>query len=173
MFKYIVAAVAALYCGLLVFGDESRRPEVARQASDDVTGLTLAAFAISDTTVAVNRLDSRLSDADAIAEALRAGAAIRADRKTGLRGGEAVVATLAADAPLATADAAPKLWYVSGTRVNLRAGPGTGNAVVGQLVLGDAAQVLGDADGWYEIRSADGALSGWVFGKFLTETKPG
>ncbi|NND19068.1 MAG: SH3 domain-containing protein [Silicimonas sp.] len=174
MFRYLVAAVAAIYCGLLVFGDENRRPEVARQATDDVSGLTLASFSEIDTSTAVQRLNTGISDADAIKVAMQAGEEHRANReRKPLRGGKRV-AKAETLAPATPENAlAADLWYVSGTRVNLRAGPGTGNAVVGQLALGDAAEVLRDQDGWYEIRAADGAVSGWIYGKFLSETAPG
>ena len=175
MFKYLLAAVAAIYCGLLVFGDESRRPEVSRQASDDVTGLTLAAFTFVDTSVTVEPLISQMSDREAIDAALRAGETYRSERKRKALRGDYVASNNEIPLVVPTEDTSSlrAVWYVSGTRVNLRAGPGTGNAVVGQLVLGDAAEVLGDQDGWYQIRTADGAVSGWIFGKFLSETRPG
>ena len=31
----------------------------------------------------------------------------------------------------------------------------------------EEAEVLADADGWYQIRTSDGGVSGWIFGKFL------
>lgn len=174
MFRYLVAAAASIYCGLLIFGDDSRRPDVSRQATDDVSGLTLAAFSEIDTSDAVQRLEGGMSDNEAIEAALRAGEELRANRERKvLRGGKVAAANAEPEAPAPESTAIAELWYVSGTRVNLRAGPGTGNAVVGQLALGEAAEVLGDQDGWYQIRTADGAVTGWIYGKFLSETKPG
>ena len=40
---------------------------------------------------------------------------------------------------IATGNAAADLWVVTGSRVNLRSGPSTRNAVVGQVVEGDRA----------------------------------
>ena len=57
--------------------------------------------------------------------------------------------------------------------MNLRQGPGTGNAVVAQVTRGMEAEVLESQNGWYQIRTADGSLSGWISGKFLTEKQPG
>lgn len=66
------------------------------------------------------------------------------------------------------------LWYVTGNRVNLRGGPSTSDAVVGQVVLGQAAEVLEEtADGWFRIRTRDGADTGYIFGQFLSQNRPG
>lgn len=65
----------------------------------------------------------------------------------------------------------PQLLYVTGSRVNLRAGPSTDNAVRGQVVRGQAVELVERLDnGWVEIR-ADG-VDGTVFmsGDFLSET---
>lgn len=174
MLKYLVACAASIYCIMILFGDESRRPEVTRQAQDDVTGFTLASFRMPEDDRTSTLLSSRISEAEAVKIALEAGREYRATRKAApLRGlvasAEAAPAPASAVAPAQTAN----LWYVTGSRVNLRAGPGTGNAVVGQLFLGDATEVLGDQDGWYQVRTADGAVSGWIFGKFLAEQQPG
>lgn len=171
MFKYLVATGAALYCVLLVFGDESRRTEVTRQAQDEVTGVSLASFTLPETRVRALLPVSGLSETEAVKIAMDAGKAFRANRPAApLRG--MVAATDAKAQAVAPQAQTAALHYVSGTRVNLRAGPGTGNAVVGQMVFGDTAEVLGDTDGWYQVRSTDGTVSGWIFGKFLTAQKP-
>lgn len=174
MFRYLVAALAAIYAVLLVFGDDARRPEVTRNAGDVLTGFSLASFAVPATPIVERALASGPTDSEAVQIAIEAGQARRAHR-----GSQQLLGTL--DAPrtaipetvaLATPEA-PGLWYVTGERVNLRSGPGTGNEVVAQLVLGDAAEVLSDENGWFRIRTADGATHGWISGKFLSETKPG
>lgn len=170
MLKYLVACAASIYCIMILFGDESRRPEVTRQAQDDVTGFTLASFRMPEDDRTSSLLTSRMSEAEAVKIALEAGREYRATRKAApLRGLVASAEAAPAVAPAQTAN----LRYVTGSRVNLRAGPGTGNAVVGQLFLGDATEVLGDQDGWYQVRTANGAVSGWIFGKFLAEQQPG
>lgn len=58
------------------------------------------------------------------------------------------------------------LRTVAGSRVNLRGGPGTEFDVVGQLDEGARAEVLQDAGGWAEVRTADGA-TGWMASRFL------
>jgi hypothetical protein len=171
MFKYLVATGATLYCVLLVFGDEGRRAEVTRQAQDDVTGVSLAAFTLPETVIRTRLPGSGISETEAVKIAMDAGKAFRVDRRSApLRG--MVAATEAKAEAVAPQAQTAALHYVSGTRVNLRAGPGTGNAVVGQMVFGDAAEVIGTQDDWFQIRSADGTVAGWIFGKFLSAQKP-
>ena len=65
----------------------------------------------------------------------------------------------------------PVFLYVTGNRVNLRAGPSTNDAVVGSVVRGQAVQLLSfESNGWAQIR-VDG-VDGPVFmsGDFLSET---
>ena len=58
-------------------------------------------------------------------------------------------------------------WEVTGTRVNLRAGPGTAHQVVGQAQLGERMEPLGDTGGdWVQVRRTDGQEA-WIFAKFL------
>ncbi len=58
------------------------------------------------------------------------------------------------------------LRTVTGNVVNLRAGPGTGFDVVGQLVEGQGAEVLLRDGDWSEVRTEDGA-TGWMASRFL------
>ena len=52
---------------------------------------------------------------------------------------------------------------VSGTRVNVRGGPGTSFDVVGKLGQGDAVEVIEDnGAGWVRFRSVDGTETGWM-----------
>ena len=173
MVKYVVTALVAIYCVLLVFGEDSRRPEITRQAADDVTGLSLASFSLPKVSNFAGRPDSPISEAEAVRIALKTGEDIRAARERDpLRGLVAAVEAEPDDEPSAVREARD-LWYVTGTRVNLRAGPGTGSAVIGQVGLGDAAEVLSDSGGWYRIRTGDGTLTGWIYGDYLDPSRPG
>lgn len=52
---------------------------------------------------------------------------------------------------------------VSGSRVNVRGGPGTGFGIVGRLDRGDAIKVLQDnGAGWVRFETPDGATTGWM-----------
>lgn len=173
MIKYLVACVAALYCVLILFGDESRRPEVARQSQDEVTGFSFASFKLPEAEAPRPLLSSGITEAQAVQIAMQAGRDHRAKRvSSNLRGMVAAIEPRNNATEAATAQTAD-LWYVMGTRVNLRSGPGTGNAVVGQMVLGDTAEVLDNQNGWYQVRAENGLVSGWIFGEFLTNSQPG
>lgn len=56
-----------------------------------------------------------------------------------------------------------KIAMVTGSVVNVRNGPGTGNAVTGQVSQGDNLSVLGQSDGWYQVNTLDGR-TGWIAG---------
>ncbi len=60
---------------------------------------------------------------------------------------------------------------VSGTSVlNIRSGPGTSYPVVGVLRGGESIRVVRFNQGWAEVQSDDGFLSGWVSGRYLRST---
>ncbi|MGI9389382.1 MAG: SH3 domain-containing protein [Boseongicola sp.] len=180
MIKLVVATVAALFAVLLVFGDESRREEASLSGKSSAFDFSFASFIPQQSEIDTIELKptATLSDDEAVAAAVEAGKLHRAIRDEA--GGEDIVTTVSALKPSAaendtsTEDStATDFWYVSGTRVNLRAGPGTVNAVVARLGIGTEARVLSDpAAAWIEIRTADGT-AGWISSKFLTETAPG
>ncbi|MCA0995120.1 SH3 domain-containing protein [Alloyangia pacifica] len=60
------------------------------------------------------------------------------------------------------------LRKVTGSRVNLRYGPGTSYSVVGQLAEGDRVEVLSDpGDGWVKLQAQDGGTAGWMYDAYL------
>jgi uncharacterized protein YgiM (DUF1202 family) len=62
------------------------------------------------------------------------------------------------------------LWYVTGSRVNLRSGPSTNSAIVGGVSAGDRAEILSDPGAsWVHIRTERG-LEAWIYSRFLSET---
>lgn len=69
-------------------------------------------------------------------------------------------------------------WYVvrgvsAGDKLNVRAGPSTDNAILGQIENGAQLRNLGcQGQGqarWCQIESADGRLRGWVSARFIAE----
>ena len=180
MFKLVVATLAALFIVLLIFGDDSRREEVSKGEREPEIEFSLAAFIPQPKEIAEFALEpaSTLTEAEAIKIAVENGEMLRSKRH--MTGGDqtiliaSTVEPTVTSEPTATASTpASDSWYVSGSRVNLRAGPGTANAVVARLGLGTEAELLSDpAAAWIEIRTADGT-AGWISSKFLTETAPG
>ncbi|MGY9049063.1 hypothetical protein P775_05265 [Puniceibacterium antarcticum] len=73
-------------------------------------------------------------------------------------------------APQAVArQTAPDMRKVDGDRVNLRAGPGTGHAVLGSLVRGAPVEVLQDGgNGWVKLRAVDSGRVGWMAASLVT-----
>lgn len=70
------------------------------------------------------------------------------------------------------ANGANGLRLVTGDRVNMRAGPGTGFEVVGQLVAGQRAEVLEAEGNWLRVRGEGGA-EGWMSARFLAPLSDG
>ena len=121
------------------------------------------------------------SDEEAIQIAMDRAAELRAARAAGGTAALASLSDVTAPTPVAapaestaeiipaSATAAPA-WQVAGSRVNLRAGPGTGHAIVGQANDGDALTPLGDTGGdWVQVRLASGQ-DAWIFARFLRRT---
>lgn len=170
MIRLTVVTLAALYAVLYVFGDEARRPaEVSRAEGPGLT-VDLGRYLPDLPSVATVSATSGISEAEAVTQALAAGQKIRAARTAEPRRGAVVLAS-ADGSGAGSADGAAG-WFVTGERVNLRGGPGTSNAVVGEATFGMEAEMLEDRNGWYRIRLADGSEA-WIFGKFLSAQRPG
>ncbi|MEP2890067.1 SH3 domain-containing protein [Tateyamaria sp.] len=69
---------------------------------------------------------------------------------------------------------APAYVYVTGSRVNVRAGPGTSNARVGAFGRGTKLAVLETQAGWSRVRgSVSGTTTvGWMSQDYLSNRKP-
>lgn len=64
-------------------------------------------------------------------------------------------------------------WYVTGSRVNLRSGPSTSTAVIGQVTYGAPAEVIEETpDGWFRIAVPGTGAEGYIYGKFLSPNEP-
>lgn len=83
-------------------------------------------------------------------------------------------AVATAEEPLGQQPAAPvaakDLRHVTGSRVNMRSGPGTQYGVLATLRSGDEAEVLSTDDrGWAKIRVAESGRVGWMAERFLSD----
>jgi uncharacterized protein YgiM (DUF1202 family) len=158
MFRLTAVLLFGLYAVLVIWG-EPVSDGVAVTRSD--TSPALASVAAATPPPAETRPARDLSDAEALRLALAAG------ERTAPR-----AASAAADVAAVGTDQtpAPNFWYVTGSRVNLRAGPSSGTAIVGGVSLGDRAEILSDpAEPWTRIRTANG-IEGWIFSRFISET---
>lgn len=52
---------------------------------------------------------------------------------------------------------------VTGSVVNLRAGPGTSHPILGQVQRGDSLQVTGGTDEWYRVYLPRLSLFAWIY----------
>lgn len=80
----------------------------------------------------------------------------------------AIAAPAAAQKVYSTAPEPPPEWAHARTAANLRAGPGTGAAVVGRLAASDRVEVAAcdTPPGWCEVRTRDGRRV-WVAADLL------
>lgn len=80
------------------------------------------------------------------------------------------------DAEIALAELAPaadtEILYITGKRVNFRAGPSTNDRVIGALLGGSPVEAIGDTNGgWINIRDAQGRV-GYVSASLLSAKRP-
>lgn len=175
MYKMIAATLVALYLVFTIFGDESRRPaEVARAESAPLAGFDFSDWLVPAAAASASpTITSRISEAEAIEIAMEAGRAYRANRKAEPLAGT-LVAAVEAPADTASDPLDTKMWYVTGTKVNVRAGPGTSNPVVTQVSFGEAAEILTDtSEDWVQIRPEGGDTTGWIATRFMNPNAPG
>ncbi|QBF30049.1 SH3 domain-containing protein [Thalassococcus sp. S3] len=63
----------------------------------------------------------------------------------------------------------PDIREITGSRVNMRNGPGTSYGIITSLTRGTGVEVIDDAgNGWVKLRPVDGGQVGWMAGRFLT-----
>ncbi|MFT5868020.1 MAG: hypothetical protein ACI8TF_000119 [Paracoccaceae bacterium] len=75
--------------------------------------------------------------------------------------------------PVVAASDGDELLYVTGTSVNLRAGPSTGNPVITALNRGIAAEKIEIlANGWVQIRVLETGHVGYMSSRFLSSIQP-
>ena len=88
----------------------------------------------------------------------------------------------AVEVALATPESAPvvvesapenTVWYVTGTRVNVREGPSTNYAVLGKVVYGDAFLLVSDPDSdWIKIRIEGDGVEGYIAKRLTARQDP-
>lgn len=73
--------------------------------------------------------------------------------------------------PPATVTSAWEMVEVTGSVVNLRGGPGTEFAVLGQAARGDSLQVTGGTEDWYRVYVPELSLFAWIYSPLTTGTE--
>jgi uncharacterized protein YgiM (DUF1202 family) len=65
------------------------------------------------------------------------------------------------------------IWFVTGSRVNVRGGPSTNYDVLGKVVYGEAAEIISDPDAdWVKIRIEGDGIEGFIMKRFMTDVDP-
>jgi hypothetical protein len=185
MFRMTLTLVAAIYAGFVIYGQPSGSeaatgpqpdaavPVVAAVGSEaGFDRPTILAQGEARPEAAVARAqapDLSLPDPVAVAAATPA-----AGPPTPRLIGEPITVSLVREIEAQPAAATPRfeeavpLLTVTGSRVNMRAGPSTADGVVDSLPRGTLAEALGPAvDGWQEIRDTETGLTGFMAARFL------
>ncbi|MEM7644092.1 MAG: SH3 domain-containing protein [Pseudomonadota bacterium] len=183
MIRLTVTLAVALYATFVIWGEPTEYAGAEAATQDDTMPIAQTADFVrpvilesangSDAVVtrAVTQ-DVIVPDAAVIAASAPAPSAL--DVEPG-RIGEPVMVSLfreAAPAPEPSAPAEPlvdgELLRVTGTVVNMRAGPSTANAVVDSLPRGTIAEAMGAPEnGWRQIRDVATGQTGWMAARFL------
>lgn len=175
MIRLTITLVLCLGVAMILFGEDIERAEGSDQPNDRVavtrleqtplSGPVPEPGALQDAALAIPLHDTE----KAMAAALRA-----------TEQGTAPVSTAGTRAPVnatvppeASPPAVTDYWYVTGNRVNLRRGPSTSSAVIGQMSRGEIAEMVEETpDGWYRIAVPGTLTEGYIFGKFLSPDEP-
>lgn len=65
----------------------------------------------------------------------------------------------------------PRRMFIGGSKVNVRGVPGKNAKLVAQLQAGTELNVIAVKEGWSQIKTRDGKVTGWVSSNFLTTRK--
>ncbi|MEM8849388.1 MAG: SH3 domain-containing protein [Pseudomonadota bacterium] len=183
MIRLTVTLAVALYATFIIWGEPAEYTGAEAATTDDPAGLTQTADFVRPVILESNGAgdavvtravtqDVVVPDAAVIAASAPEPSALDIDLG---RIGEPVVVSLFRDvapAPEPAAAAPPDtegdLLRVTGTVVNMRAGPSTGNAVVDSLPRGTITEALGAPEnGWQQIRDIATGQTGWMAARFL------
>lgn len=168
MLRLTLMLGAAIYAGLVIYSEP--RPaagapgaEVTRAAPSVDPLLSSAPAGGTDEDAHLALHDGRVLEIAAVIEPVRM-------HENG--DGIVTVSTLADEMVITSASAGQPdrpIVEVTGSRVNLRAGPSTGNRVLGALSEGQQAELISALDnGWSHIRAIDSGVEGYMAARFLS-----
>ena len=186
LMKMTFALAAAIYAGFVIWGapdgaiegtaalaETTPAPRIVTVATGDdpQAPVIVTPKAEDDTVTRAAVSDNVVPNASVIAAAA---AALDRSERDAARIGVPTRINLrdpAEPAPIAEAAAAEPeddLLRVTGSRVNMRSGPSTGNRVVDSLPEGTLAEPIGaEQDGWIEIRDVATGREGFMAARFL------
>ena len=157
---------AAIYAGLVVASEHLPDAETPVDVARAAAGVDATAPLRAARSDVLLTQDGRTLEIAAVIDpsALWDGSEEIALVATGRQEAEAVTLTAGTSAG---APAMP-LVEVTGNQVNLRAGPSTGDAVLGALVRGQQAELIAAlGNGWVQIRAVETGVEGFMADRFL------
>lgn len=182
MIKMTFTLAVALYAGFVIWGDPGQEMTAEASAPNLVLAGSSAEFAQPVIMTQANAADAQVTRAAVIDVIVPDAATIAASAPSPeatlgsgprLIGEPVVVSLVRPDLPIAAAPQAAQtgsadLYKVSGTRVNMRSGPSTSNAVVDSLSGGTLTEIISDErNGWVEIRDVVSGQTGYMAARFL------
>jgi hypothetical protein len=175
MFRMTLGLAVALYAAFVIWGQPvegiaepgGERLASAAAAADTPIVLENASAPTAPTVTRDASAPPVMPDPATVAAAMSAPGTLSA-REPRLIGEAKVVSLVRASAEETAYEPTGPVLQVTGSRVNMRAGPGVENAVVGALPRGARAEALGGVEnGWQRIRALDGGQTGYMFASYL------
>lgn len=187
MIKMTITLLVALYATFIIWGEPINYAEVEAATDTDPSAIQTGEFdgpIILGNASAPEAAVTRTATQDVIVPdpAVIAASAPEPTTTAPTRIGEPVVVSLYRQAEPAreleqtevpkqdevSAEPDLDLLRVTGTVVNMRAGPSSANQVVGSLPRGTVAEAIGaPQNGWQQIRDLASGQTGWMFARFL------
>lgn len=152
-------------------------PEVATVQTNIVTAAATRPRSETDSEPAATRLNLRLGNS---LDLFPATTGIEGLRLASLEQGTAGLSqtTVTDETPEAepvaiAAEPVPDLREITGTRVNMRQGPGTNYPILIRLSIGQEVEVLDDSGtGWLRLRALPDRTMGWIAASLVSKKRP-
>ena len=178
MLKMTLLLVAGLYGTLVVWGEPTGRVAAApgRAAIEEAVAASMPDYARPVILDGAGSGTPDVTRAATTRTVVPEASELAADSASSVRaiGEPRMVSLLQPEAPASTAVAGPSagtgatVLRVNGSRVNMRSGPSTADAVVASLPEGTLAEPIGEAvGGWREVRVVETGLTGYMAARFL------
>lgn len=166
MLRLTLMLSAAIYAVLVIYADGRPRTDggpLAETRGAGAPGRTAPAW--SEGSGRLVTADGRSLQIAAVIDPVTLQQGNRTIRRVSTRAPDTVTASASASAGQPGAP----LVEVTGTSVNLRAGPSTGDAVLGALARGARAELIAAAgNGWARIRAVETGTVGYMADRFLS-----
>ena len=160
MLRLTLMLSAAIYAGLVIVPE--RMPDETEFVGQAAQGVDVSAPAVAGPRDVLLTEDGRSLTVTAVIDPARS-VSYETVALVTTRSPEAVTVSASVGLPDLP------LVEVTGNQVNLRAGPSTDTAVLGALVRGERAELIGaDGNGWVLIRAVSTGVEGYMADRFVS-----